>query len=267
MENRFPRLNNVSYWLLIPSIGLLVFSACIEGGAGSIKEYIALNSAMPSDNNKRLTKSEREAVNLSIESKEGQALIGHLLGDGWLIRNKSKTGKLHNTRFCYSQSVVNSDYFHFVYNNFKPYCQSPPYQFNKFSKLTGPFSGFQFNTLVYPCLNFYHDLFYKGGKKHIPKNIAEYLTPISLAFWIQDDGTYHIRDNILTLCTDGFSEQEVDLLVEVLIGKFDLKCRKERKGIGYRIIIVKSSMDKVRNMVLEHFYPSMYYKLGVTVSN
>lgn len=32
---RFPRLNNISYWLLIPSLLLLVFSAVIEGGAGT----------------------------------------------------------------------------------------------------------------------------------------------------------------------------------------------------------------------------------------
>lgn len=32
---RFPRLNNISFWLLIPSLLLLVFSAVIEGGAGT----------------------------------------------------------------------------------------------------------------------------------------------------------------------------------------------------------------------------------------
>ena len=31
----FPRLNNISFWLLIPSLLLLVFSAVIEGGAGT----------------------------------------------------------------------------------------------------------------------------------------------------------------------------------------------------------------------------------------
>nr|YP_009867821.1 cytochrome oxidase subunit I [Nemania diffusa]QKG05020.1 cytochrome oxidase subunit I [Nemania diffusa] len=34
-DMRFPRLNNISYWLLIPSLLLLVFSAVIEGGAGT----------------------------------------------------------------------------------------------------------------------------------------------------------------------------------------------------------------------------------------
>lgn len=30
----FPRLNNISYWLLIPSLLLFVLSAIIENGAG-----------------------------------------------------------------------------------------------------------------------------------------------------------------------------------------------------------------------------------------
>lgn len=32
----FPRLNNISFWLLIPSLVLLVLSAIIEGGVGTI---------------------------------------------------------------------------------------------------------------------------------------------------------------------------------------------------------------------------------------
>lgn len=214
---------------------------------------------------KRLSNLEREAFKLDVESKEGQALIGLLLGDGWLIRNKSKSGTLNNTRFCFAQSVINTDYFMFVYNIFKPYCLGPFYQFNKFSKLTGPYSGLQFNTLVFPCINFYHDIFYKQGKKQVPLNIIDYLTPISLAFWISDDGSYHVRDHILILCTDGFTESGVDLLIDALKNKFGLKCRKEKGNSGYRIIILKSSMDKLRDMVLEYMDPSMYYKLGVLV--
>lgn len=32
----FPRLNNISFWLLIPSLLLFVFSAIIENGVGTI---------------------------------------------------------------------------------------------------------------------------------------------------------------------------------------------------------------------------------------
>ncbi len=31
----FPRLNNISFWLLVPSLLLFVFSATIENGAGT----------------------------------------------------------------------------------------------------------------------------------------------------------------------------------------------------------------------------------------
>lgn len=31
----YPRLNNISFWLLIPSLGSLIISACLEGGAGT----------------------------------------------------------------------------------------------------------------------------------------------------------------------------------------------------------------------------------------
>jgi group I intron endonuclease len=31
----FPRLNNISYWLLPPSLGLFIFASCIENGAGT----------------------------------------------------------------------------------------------------------------------------------------------------------------------------------------------------------------------------------------
>ena len=119
---------------------------------------------------------------------------------------------------------------------------------------------------MFPCINFYHDVFYIQGKKKVPLNIIDYLTPVGLAFWISDDGSFHIRDHILILCTDGFTESGVDLLIEVLTKKFGLKCRKEKKkNMTFRIIIVTSSMGKLRSLVLEHMDPSMYYKLGVSV--
>ena len=34
MGYRFPRLNNISFWLLIPSLALFLFASVIENGAG-----------------------------------------------------------------------------------------------------------------------------------------------------------------------------------------------------------------------------------------
>ena len=39
-----------------------------------------------------------------------------------------------------------------------------------------------------PCLNFYHELFYKDNIKVIPINLEKLLTARGLAYWIMDDG-------------------------------------------------------------------------------
>jgi len=58
------------------------------------------------------------------------------------------------------------------------------------------------------------DLFLDGsGKKIIPTNtnIADYITPISLAFWIMDDGQQVTKGGV-TLCTDSYNSEEVNIL-------------------------------------------------------
>lgn len=44
----------------------------------------------------------------------------------------------------------------------------------------------------------------------IPKNIDQLLTPISLAYWIMDDGYIHSRDKTISLCTDSYTLSEVE---------------------------------------------------------
>ena len=57
-------------------------------------------------------------------------------------------------------------------------------------KRTGKiYKSIYFRTLTLPCLNEYHDIFYKNKVKIIPKNLDELLTPIGLAYWIMDDGS------------------------------------------------------------------------------
>src|SRR5690606_21583896 len=156
--------------LLPPSLLLFIFASVIENGAGEGKKYIS--SSIPLAKKKRLTKKEREDFNLPFDSKEGQALIGHILGDGCLLRHSPKTAKgQSNARFIYAQSTVREEYFEYVYKLFKPYCQGPSYQYKGNSKLTGPYSGNRFNTLTLPCFNPFYDLFYVNGKKIIPANL------------------------------------------------------------------------------------------------
>jgi hypothetical protein len=51
--------------------------------------------------------------------------------------------------------------------------------------------------------------------KIIPSNISEYLTEVSLAFWIMDDGGKTTYGDFL-LHTNSYTLEEVELLVSVL---------------------------------------------------
>ena len=59
------------------------------------------------------------------------------------------------------------------------------------------------------------------GKKIVPSNIAEHLTARGLAFWVMDDGQQVKRGGV-TLCTDSFHSEEVNILREALKTNFNL---------------------------------------------
>ena len=69
----------------------------------------------------------------------------------------------------------------------------------------------------------------------------------------------------ITLCTDSFSLLEVELLIDVLNKKFNLKCYKIRNKQNYRIIIPAYSITVLHDLFKDtlHFPPMMNYKLGL----
>jgi hypothetical protein len=125
--------------------------------------------------------SKRE-YQLSIEQKE--ALIGLLLGDAYLERAKPT----HNARLAIDQSYPEKeDYVNHLFGLFKemlsPNLKEPSVVSMKPNKKTGKvYQSIRFRTLVHPCLNEYHDLFYKNKVKVVPANLEEILTARGLAY-------------------------------------------------------------------------------------
>jgi len=105
-----------------------------------------------------------------------------------------------------------------------------------------------------------------SGNKVIPTNIADYLTPRSLAFWIMDDGQQVKRGGV-TLCTDSFKSNEIQILREALKNKFNLDTsihnKKGKNEDNYeRIYINKDSLDNIKPSLKEHMHESMLYKIN-----
>ena len=65
------------------------------------------------------------------------------------------------------------------------------------------------------------------------------------------------------MCTESFTSEEVELLINVLNSKWNLKCYKVRKGSSYRIIIPSYSISVLQELLTAHIPPMMKHKIGL----
>ncbi|MCG2719731.1 MAG: hypothetical protein L6266_03295, partial [Nanoarchaeota archaeon] len=102
---------------------------------------------------------------------------------------------------------------------------------------------------------------YRNGRKIIPLNIKNDCTPLVLAVWVMDDGSY--SRGIIDISTYSFSLQEIYYLQECLKEKFKIEATfyKDRDK-GYRMYCRKKETNKLISIIYPYIIPSMMYKIG-----
>lgn len=86
-------------------------------------------------------------------------------------------------------------------------------------------------TLSFACLNFYHDLFYKGNKV-VPLNIQDLLTPVGLAHLIMGGWFFASvakGGGVILICTESFTKGEQELIIAALDFKFGVKASLNKR--------------------------------------
>lgn len=200
-----------------------------------------------------------------LSSEQQEIIVGIILGDGYLERLKPT----HNTRLRVEQIYPSQDAFvQNMYTSLKDIVKMSPSVLTRNDKRTGLTTQYIFFwTMTMPCLNYYYDLFYVNKIKIIPENIKECLTRIGLAYWLMGDGI-RVKGKGVVLCTDSYTKEHVDLLVNVLNTKFGLTCTiQQHRANQFRIYIVKSSVEKLRDIVKPFIIPTMLYKIGLLPPN
>lgn len=207
-----------------------------------------------------LTKKER--LQFTLPPQLNEILIGLFLGDLY-AQNKSKS--ISSVILVFSQGLLHQDYLMHLYELFKIYCNSAPKSPNtKPDKRTGKiYTTIRFFTFSLPCFAPLYKLFYVGGRKVVPQNIGDLLTPLGLAFWLADDGTFDKINKSVKLCTHSFSSDEVQLLVSVLTDKFGIKCTINSHKGGSIIRISSKSLADLQNLLKNIMPPMMLYKIGL----
>lgn len=82
------------------------------------------------------------------------------------------------------------------------------------------------------------------------------------------DGNLKSKDDIISIYTNSFTKEEVELLALAISKKLRIltKVVHDRKD-QYIILISKDQLIKVRELLIPYMHPSMYYKLGLENSN
>lgn len=198
-------------------------------------------------------------------------LIGSLLGDGCIVRS----GRGRN-QFRFKQSIRNIDYFYFMFFIFEPYLTkgSPIFEkyldsrYNKYYESlllqTRPIHNELLNIDLLKSIFYIQKENISIKKIDISKvKFENFLTPISFAFWIMDDG--HTDNNAIFLNTQSFQKDEVNFLIEVLKINFNIEARlrKVSNKEQYRIFIPANFTETIKEIVLPHMASSMIYKLNI----
>lgn len=187
------------------------------------------------------------------------ALVGSLLGDcyGERLRNGS-------VRFRFRQQKKHQEYIFWLYDFFnkRGYCSNNLPVLFKQKYGNKIHEAYRFSTYNFTSLMWLYKLFYTNSKKKVvPSNIADLLTPLGLAIWISDDGTW--KESGVRIATNCFTKEEVKLLTLALETKFNLKSTLHKNEGNYQLYIKKESISSLKKLILPYIVPSMLYKLGL----
>ncbi|MBI5138949.1 MAG: hypothetical protein HZA95_04095 [Candidatus Vogelbacteria bacterium] len=146
-------------------------------------------------------------------TKEQYALIvGTLLGDGTMRIGKNA----RNANLKIEQGLEQKEYTKYKYSILKDLVLTEPKmslrydtQGNRYAK------SWWFRTVRHPLLTEIYNRFYTGngyrtGRKIVPLNIIQDLSPQVLAVWIMDDGSFN--GGIIDISTYSFAQDEILIL-------------------------------------------------------
>ena len=206
-----------------------------------------------------------ELVKISIPFKTWEVITGELLGDGHISYNLIKRPNINGRlEFTFSSKILS--YVNYLkFDALSNICtNSSPTPWPNGQEV----NQYWFSTKRMESISILHSKWYRREQdkyiKIIPYDIEEIITPLSIAHWIMGDGYFY---NSVILCTDNFSKNEVNTLINVLNHKFSLKAtirkRSNNNVTMWRIYISKTSLERLKEMVIPFFIPEMLYKLGI----
>jgi len=191
---------------------------------------------------------------LALTTEQREILIGTLLGDATIPAQRR--GVLFNVKF--EQSLKNREYVDHLYGIFKDWVGTPP---RVRAIDDGDRHSVWFRTYRHAAFSFYRHIFYDGanGRKLLPRNLHQFLTPRVLAYWFMDDGSRMTHG--YKLSTYAFTKAHQVSLCKTLAADFGLRTSLHLDGSEYYVYIWAESISQFNNLVKPYILPCFAYKL------
>jgi recombination protein RecA len=198
-----------------------------------------------------------------LSDQQIQVILGSLMGDGNLSPNlRGRTG----TRFRMGHGAKQAAYLDWKVSMLGNIgC----------SRRTNAKGAVFADFTPLPELAELHDVVYFGdGKKHLSWEYLKALTPLALAVWYADDGSFTVRSKgvqertqggsgRITICVEAMSPGSRDRLTEYLRDTHGLDVKLVRSGARQMAVLVftTAASAKFQKLVAPYIHPSMEYKL------
>lgn len=201
-----------------------------------------------------LKNNNRKQKHIELTKEQFQVLLGSVLGDGHF----DKHGRVSITHCCkqfpylYYKTTLLDNLFSSIskerFSNTKFKNRPISLKINCSSTI---------KTICCDSIMDFRKKWYPNNKRILNKEDFYKIEPLGLAVWVMDDG-YKTR-NGLYICTDSFNLEDVYIMRNILLEKFNILFQVNEKY--RRLYLLKSEFIKFYKIVLPFFIPEMLYKL------
>ncbi|MEX1162899.1 MAG: hypothetical protein WEB03_04900, partial [Nitriliruptor sp.] len=202
-----------------------------------------------------------QSVPAYLSAFQWDVLLGGLMGDGCLSPSANGLSARFRTGHGAKQSVY-ADWKASLFANVNV------------SRTTNAKGAVFHDFQPLPELAELREAVYIGGKKVLSDEYLKRLTPLSLAIWYQDDGTFQLRSKGLQqrteggsgrseVCVEAFEHSSRERLRDHLADTWGVEAKLTKRGSrGMAFLILsRSETDKFQELVAPYVHPSMQYKL------
>jgi len=199
------------------------------------------------------------------------AVIGMVIGDGCLSRNKGRKGNKVGNAF-YQMNHCEAQYEYLMWKkkilDRIAKCSVWPNDKKRKGKV---YKGYHLYSKANPVYTKLYNRFYQYGKKSLDEYLVKMITPLALAIIYMDDGCLgkecpkHWTKETFFLCLNNFDYANLFLLKKSLKIKFNLDWNINKTSVRfYQLRLLNKHNQKFVDIIKPYvdMVPCMKYKLG-----